>query len=89
MEWLIKYSKESEKFINNENINRIIIKNLINKTLLRLKGEKINLDLKKLKGKWEGFYRIRMGEIRVIVTIDFKNKIIFVYSIDFRRSVYK
>ncbi len=89
MEWLIKYSKESEKFINNENINRSIIKNLINKTLLRLKGEKINLDLKKLKGKWEGFYRIRMGEIRVIVTIDFKNKIIFVYSIDFRRSVYK
>ncbi|NLI56855.1 type II toxin-antitoxin system RelE/ParE family toxin [bacterium] len=89
MEWLIKYSKESEKFINNENINRSIIKNLIIKTLLRLKGEKINLDLKKLKGKWEGFYRIRMGEIRVIVTIDFKNKIIFVYSIDFRGSVYK
>ena len=89
MEWLIKYSKESEKFINNENINRSIIKNLIIKTLLRLKGEKVNLDLKKLKGKWEGFYRIRMGEIRVIVTIDFKNKIIFVYSIDFRGSVYK
>ncbi len=89
MEWLIKYSKESEKFINNENINRSIIKNLINKTLLRLKGEKINLDLKKLKGKWEGFYRIRMGEIRVIITIDFKNKIIFVYSVDFRGSVYK
>ena len=89
MEWLIKYSKESEKFINNENINRSIIKNLIIKTLLRLKGEKINLDLKKLKGKWEGFYRIRMGEIRVIITIDFKNKIIFVYSVDFRGSVYK
>ncbi|HOC52398.1 MAG TPA: cytotoxic translational repressor of toxin-antitoxin stability system [Caldisericia bacterium] len=89
MEWLIKYSKESEKFINNENINRSIIKNLIIKTLLRLKGEKINLDLKKLKGKWEGFYRIRKREIRVIVTIDFKNKIIFVYSIDFRGSAYK
>ena len=66
------------------------------KSKLILKIEKIaenpnligNLDIKKLattKSSW----RLRQGNIRVIYEIDWKNKSIYVWEIDFRSNVYK
>ena len=93
MEWRIKYSSDSEKFISLNEISRNDVRNLIVRALLKFKGERVNIDIKKLRGKWEGFYRIRKyrirkGNLRIIVSIDFKNRNILVYSIDFRGSIY-
>jgi len=88
MEWRIRYSSDSEKFISLNEISRDIVRNLIVRALLGFKGERVNVDIKKSKGKWEEFYRIRKGNLRIIVSIDFKNRVILVYSIDFRGNIY-
>ena len=58
-------------------------KNIIKELLVNLKkGKTINLDIKKLKGRDDG-YRIRKGKIRIIYRI--ANKKIFLLAIE-RRS---
>lgn len=47
------------------------------------------LDIKKMKGEWEGFYRLRIGRIRVIFTVDSATDEIEVYTIGFRGDVYQ
>ncbi|NEO44230.1 MAG: type II toxin-antitoxin system RelE/ParE family toxin [Moorea sp. SIO4A3] len=48
-----------------------------------------DLDIKKMKGNWEGFYRLRIGKIRVIFTVDLTLGDIDIYTIGFRGNVYK
>jgi mRNA interferase RelE/StbE len=57
--------------------------------LRKLRGEKINVDVKKLKGNWEGYYRLRKGKLRIIFEVNKDNKSIYVERIDFRGEVYK
>lgn len=45
--------------------------------------------MKKLKGSWAGYYRIRKGKIRIIFDVDYKNKAVFIEKIDFRGDVYE
>jgi mRNA interferase RelE/StbE len=47
------------------------------------------LDIKKLKGDWDGFFRLRVGKIRIIFTVDSDANELLVYEIDFRGDVYK
>lgn len=42
-----------------------------------------------LKGKFQGMYKLVIGDWRVIYTADFTNKIITVYLVGHRREVYK
>ena len=53
------------------------------------KGLDENIDVKKMKGKWKGYYRIKIGKVRMILRIDFKNKSAFIDKIDFRGNIYK
>lgn len=46
------------------------------------------LDIKPLKGIWDGFSRLRVGKIRVIFLIDLEQDELFIYLIDFRGDVY-
>ena len=41
-----------------------------------------------MKGNWEGFYRLRLGN-RIIFTVDFDSKDIEIYAIGFRGDVTK
>jgi len=45
-------------------------------------------DLAKLKGK-ENYYRLRIGDIRVVFKIDKPAKTIYVEKIGYRESIYK
>lgn len=61
----------------------------ITKFLKRMKGEQISVDVKKLKGDWQGFYRIRKGKLRIIFELDFEDHLVYVTRIDNRGEVYR
>jgi len=87
MKWSIDYSKSATKFIDEHRITEDV-RELLRKLLRRIKGEEVNLDLKKLKGKWKGYLRIRQGKIRIVLKVYKREKRIFVERVDFRGSVY-
>ncbi len=88
MKWTLQYSNEALKFAEREKLFDEI-RQEIKKLVQRIKGENINIDIRKLKGEWLGYYRIRKGKLRIIFTIDKENKIIFIERIDYRGEVYK
>lgn len=89
MSWRINTSKSSEKFLAKNKFTIDEVKELIGKTIRYFRGEDINVDLKKLKGEWKGFYRIRSGRIRIIAEFNFENSAVFIEEIDWRGNVYK
>jgi mRNA interferase RelE/StbE len=88
MKWQINYSRSALKFIDQQNI-RDDVKELLIKFLRKIEGKAANVDLKKLDGDWEGYYRVRKQKIRIIFEIHKTEKIIYVEKVDFRGSVYK
>jgi len=88
MKWKINYSRDAKKFIERENI-REEIREALAKFLKRTKGEDINVDVKKLRGSWKGYYRIRKGRLRLIFDVDYKGSSLFIEKIDFRGEAYK
>ena len=46
-------------------------------------------EIKRLTGDWKDFYRIRKGKIRIIFTINYESKRLYIDKIDFRGDVYK
>ena len=44
--------------------------------------------MKKLKGKWKGYHRIRIGETRIILKVEQEFNRITIDTIDFREGVY-
>ena len=88
MKWKIEYSKEAKKFIDEQNIWDGV-RSGMRKFLQRMKGKNVNIDLKKLVGNWKGYYRIRIGKIRVIFDVSKESREIFVEKVDYRGKVYK
>jgi len=87
--WQIELSRQADKFAKKENIKDDEILNLVKKVINYSKGLDENIDVKKMKGKWKGYYRIKIDKVRMILRIDFKNKIAFIDKIDFRGNIYK
>jgi len=88
--WRIELSKESRKYLNRSESRVVsLIFNKINafKEWLEHKGP-LTVDVKRLKGNWEGFYRIRLGNIRIIFSLDREEMIIRVHDIGHRGNVY-
>jgi mRNA interferase RelE/StbE len=88
MKWRIDYSRDAEKFIEKQNI-RVEVREELRKFLMKMKGENVNLDLKKLSGEWEGYYRLRKGRLRIIFEPNRIDKVLFVDRVDFKGDVYK
>lgn len=61
MKWRVDYSRGSEKFIEKQNI-REEVREELRRFLIRLKGENVNVDVKKLTGDWTGYYRLGKGK---------------------------
>ncbi len=87
--WKIDLSKQADKFAEKENINDDQIQLLIQKFINYSKGLDENIDVRKMKGKWKGYHRIKIGKIRMILRVDFKERVVFVDRIDYRGRVYK
>lgn len=89
MSWRVDTSKDTEKFLAKNEFTIDEVRELIGKTIRCFQGEDVNIDLKKLRGEWKGFYRIRSGRIRIIAEFNFKNSVVFIEEIDWRGNVYK
>ena len=88
MKWSVEYSRNAHRFIQAEGIQNEVRKQL-QSFLRKLQGESINLDVKKLKGKWKDYFRIRKGKLRIIFSIDTASRALYVERIDFRGDAYK
>ena len=92
MEWKLIYHRNAIKFLKKlekEKREHILDKlyellNSIEKGILPIR----TMDIKRLKGKWEGFFRLRVGELRIIFRIDVESKKILIYNIHFREKSY-
>ena len=89
MKWRIDFSKDSLKFLEKNNLKEDFLIEKIKLALRKFKGEDINIDIKKLRGKWEGFYRIRFGKLRIIAEFQFEYYRAYIERIDWRGSAYK
>ena len=90
----VKLHKQAIKFLqkaNPENVARI--QGQLSQLLIAVEEQGIIpftiLDIKKMKGEWEGFYRLRMGKIRVIFTVSLDSADVEIYTIGTRGDIYK
>ncbi|MBI2121609.1 MAG: hypothetical protein HYT98_00650 [Candidatus Sungbacteria bacterium] len=89
MNWIIELTREAERFLVYNRVSREEVFQLIRSALTKFRGEDVNIDVKKLKGKWLGFHRIRRGDLRVIASFDFDKSRVHIEVIDWRGSAYK
>ncbi len=87
--WKVDVSRQADKFVKKENIKDDKLLLLMQKFINYFRGVNENIDVKKLKGKWEGYHRIRFGKIRIILKVNFEERRIYVDTIDYRGDVYK
>ncbi|TAL68014.1 MAG: type II toxin-antitoxin system RelE/ParE family toxin [Bacteroidetes bacterium] len=88
--WEIHFNLDALKFFNklDNKLSFQIKEKLNNLKQWIVKNESVNIDIKKLKGEWEGFYRLRHGNMRIILSFDKENQIITVHEIALRGDIY-
>ena len=89
MKWRVELSKIAARFVDENSLSEEIVLNYAAAAIRKFGGEPMNIDVKKLKGNWKGFHRIRVGKIRIIVEFNFESKVALIERIDFRGGVYK
>ncbi|HEY4482731.1 MAG TPA: hypothetical protein VI953_01000 [Candidatus Paceibacterota bacterium] len=88
-EWLVGLSRNAKHFIDK---NRIAEEDISDKAIAgarKLMGEDLNVNIKKMSGKWEGHHRIREGKLRIIVRFNFDTGTAEVHVVDWRGSAYR
>lgn len=89
MNWQIDFHSRALKFLKKNKIPEEEILEIIKKVIKKFQGEKINIDIAKLKGEWLGFHRIKIGKLRIIAEFNFDKKRIYIEVIDWRGKAYK
>ena len=90
----IKFRKNAIKFLEKANLEDAEkIREKISQLLLFVEEQAIipftELDIKKMKGDWEGFYRLRIGKIRIVFTVNTQSGEVEIFTIGTRADVYK
>ena len=83
MIWKFKYRKQAFSFLRENDFVKIVKDKIIN----YICDEKV--DIKKLKGNWGNFLRLRIRKIRVIFKLNIENKAVEIYKAGLRGKVYK
>jgi mRNA interferase RelE/StbE len=91
---VVRFRKQAFKFLQKSNPELVIeIQTRLNQIDSALEIQSLipfaELDIKKMKGDWTGYYRLRFGSIRVIFKVDDQSGNIDVYRIGSRGDVYK
>lgn len=89
MKWRVDFSKDAIKFLRRNNLEENFIIDKIKLVLRKFRGEQMNVDIKKLTGEWQGFYRIRVGKLRIIAEFQFEYRRVYIEQVDWRDSAYK
>jgi len=89
MSWRIDTSKNAEKFLSKNELTIDEVREVISRAVRFFQGEDVNVNIKKLKGRWAGFYRVRTGRIRIIAEFNFENLVVSIEEIDWRGNAYK
>lgn len=90
----IKFRKNAIKFLQKVDIeDSAKIREKLNQLLIFFEEQGIipftELDIKKMKGDWEGFYRLRIGKFRIVFVVNTNSAEIEIYTIGARGDVYK
>jgi mRNA interferase RelE/StbE len=90
----VKFHKQAIKFLQKANPEDVArIQGQLSQLLIAVEEQGVIpftiLDIKKMKGEWEGFYRLRVGKIRVIFTVSLDSADVEIYTIGARGDVYK
>ena len=88
MKWHIKLAKHATVFSDTNHISKEQIFNIIILAIRNFQGEVVSIDIRKMKGEWEGFYRIRKGRWRLVAEFDFDSNSVFIEDIDWRGNIY-
>ena len=66
----VQFERKTEKFFDKKKTaGKDEINELIIKAIKKLSGGGENIDLKKLKGEWKGYFRIRKNDLRIILKV--------------------
>ena len=90
----VKFRKQAIKFLQKTNPEDVArIRAQLSRLLLAVEEEGeipfAELDIKMMKGKWDGFYRLRVGKVRILFTVNFESTEIEIRVIGTRGDVYK
>ena len=90
----IKFRKNAIKFLEKANLEDAEkIQEKIFQLLYFVEEQAIipftELDIKKMKGDGEGFYRLRIGKIRIVFTVNTQSGEVEIFTIGARGDVYK
>lgn len=83
----IELSREAERFY--QRCDKAIAKKLTRCFEALEKNPRAGNNVKALKGRFAGSYRYRIGDCRVVYTINDREVIVFVITIASRRDVYE
>ena len=88
MKWKLKYTNQALKFLEKTSIESIdpTIRKAIGKVIF---FENTNINIRKMKGKWKKYYRIRQGDLRIIIKFEVEHRTVLIYRIGWRGNVYK
>lgn len=80
------FTEEAETSL--ENLDKTIAQRLLKK--LRWLAENFETIIPEpLTAQWQGFYKLRVGDYRIIYSYKIENKEIIVYLVGHRRAIYK
>jgi mRNA-degrading endonuclease RelE of RelBE toxin-antitoxin system len=68
MSWRVNYSSQAAKFIQKNPPHAGGVKECLKLFIKKLSGETVPLDIKKMKGTWQDSFRVRKGDIRIILS---------------------
>ena len=82
--WEVLLSPDVQDFLEKQDNH---IEERLRKGLLKLKAEDPFVFLEHYEGN--NYYKYRIGEYRVLIDVDFKNKILKIQVVDHRSVIYK
>ena len=84
-DYTIIFSRSAEKFL--ETLDMQTRQRILEK-IRELKTNNVNLDIKKLKSKYD-LHRLRVGTFRVVYSIQHKQIVIYIVAIGHRKDIYQ
>lgn len=88
-QWEINLSRESLKFLHKNHIAETLVTEAIILAIRKISGEDVSVDFKKLHPPYQDCFRVRVGRIRIVFSINFTLYSVDVAEVNWRGSAYR